>query len=89
MPNRVLDKYFEVYGQADKITPEAGEKGSFFQNIYKNIFAPFNWEFLKLGSLSFRNIRKNFLILQLGGSSPVPPTPPVFRLVLLHTEPFV
>ena len=25
-PYRVLDKYFEVYGQAAKITPEAGEK---------------------------------------------------------------
>ena len=25
-PHRVLDKYFEVYGQAAKITPEAGEK---------------------------------------------------------------
>ena len=26
MPHRVLHKYFEVYGQADQITPEAGEK---------------------------------------------------------------
>ena len=25
-PHRVLDTYFEVYGQADQITPEAGEK---------------------------------------------------------------
>ena len=36
MPHRVLDKYFEVhtyvYGQTAKITPEAGEKGSFFRN---------------------------------------------------------
>ena len=25
-PQRVLDKYFEVYGQAAKITPETGKK---------------------------------------------------------------
>ena len=31
-PYRVLDKYFEVYGQTDKITPEAGKKGSFITN---------------------------------------------------------
>ena len=28
-PHRVLNKYYEVYGQAAKITPEAGKKGSF------------------------------------------------------------
>ena len=29
-PHRVLEKYFEVYGQADQLTPEAWKKGSFF-----------------------------------------------------------
>ena len=28
-PQRVIEKYFEVYGQGDQITPEAGKKGSF------------------------------------------------------------
>ena len=40
MKPRVLDKYFEVYGQTDKITPEAGKKGSFItnQNTYYQLF---------------------------------------------------
>ena len=28
-----LDKYFEVYGQEEKITPEAGKKAPFFLKI--------------------------------------------------------
>ena len=45
---------------------------------------PFNWELFKLGSVSLRDIRKNVPNLQVGGSSPVPPTPLVIRLYLLH-----
>ena len=30
-PHRVLDKYFEVFGQADQIIPESGEKSLHFQ----------------------------------------------------------
>ena len=38
-PHRVLHEYFEVYGQAGKITPEAGEKRApFFSIFYKNRF---------------------------------------------------
>ena len=52
-------------------------------------FAPFNRRLLKLGSVSVRDIRKNIPILQVGGSSPAPPTLPVIRVVLLHTEQIV
>ena len=31
-PRQVLGKYFEVYGQAGKITPEAGKKRAPFLN---------------------------------------------------------
>ena len=45
------------------------------------------WKSAQLDSV--RDIRKNVPILQvLGGSAPAPPTLPVFRLVLLHTEAF-
>ena len=32
-PHRVLHEYFEVYGQAGKITPEAGEKRAPFLKL--------------------------------------------------------
>ena len=51
--------------------------------------APFDWKFLQIGTLRAKDPRKNVLILQEGGSTPVPPTPPVIRVVLLHTEQFV
>ena len=38
----------------------------------------------KFGSVSVKDIRKYVLILQVGGSSHVTPTPPVVRVVLLH-----
>ena len=33
-----------------------------------------------------KGISKNLSILQVCGSFPVPPTPPIIRVVLLHTE---
>ena len=42
-------------------------------------------ELLKIGIQSNKDIRKDVPIFQIGGSAPVPPTPPVFRAVLLHT----
>ena len=47
---------------------------------------PFDWKLFKLGLVSVRDIRKNVPILQVGGSTPAPPTLPVIRVVLLHTE---
>ena len=32
-PRQVLGKYFEVYGQADQITPEAGKKRAPFFTV--------------------------------------------------------
>ena len=39
-----------------------------------------------MGIVSAKGIRKNVPVLQVGGHDPTPPTPPVFRVVLLHTE---
>ena len=36
-PRQVLGKYFEVYGQAGKITPEAGKKRAPF--LYPNAYS--------------------------------------------------
>ena len=44
--------------------------------------APFYWKLLKIGSVSVRDIRKSVPNLQVGGSAPVPPTPPIIRVVL-------
>ena len=41
--------------------------------------APFNWKFLLIGTFSAKGICKNFLILQVDGSSPALPTPPVIK----------
>ena len=49
---------------------------TFFQSLR-------DWKFLKIGSVSFRDIIKNISFLQVG---PAIPTPPVIRVVLLHTE---
>ena len=35
---KVLGKYFEVYGQARPITPEAGEKKAPFWNFFQKSF---------------------------------------------------
>ena len=60
----------------------------FSQKISQNIFVPFNWKLLKIGSVSVRDIRKSVPILQVGGSTPAPPTLPVLRAVLLHKRAF-
>ena len=39
--------------------------------------------------LRAKDPRKNVSVFQEGGSTPAPPTPPVIRVVLLHTESFV
>ena len=48
--------------------------------------APFNWKMLPIGIVSAKGIWKKVSILQVGGSAPAPTTPPVIRIVLLHTE---
>ena len=61
----------------------------YIKKFSENIFAPFNWKLLKLGSVSVKDIRKNVPILQVGGSTLAPPILPVIRLVLLHKWRFV
>ena len=41
---------------------------------------------LMIGIVSTKGIRKNIPDLQVVGPAPDPPTPSVFRVVLLHTE---
>ena len=41
--------------------------------------APFYWKLLKIGIQSAKDIRKDV-------TGPAPPMPPVFRVVLFHTE---
>ena len=42
--------------------------------------------FLKIGTLRAKDIRKNVPVLQVRGSAPAPPTSPIIRVVLPHTE---
>ena len=46
----------------------------------------FYWKLLRIGIRSANDIRKDGLIFQVWWSAPVPATPPVFRVVLYHTE---
>ena len=64
------ESHFRYYTQSLKVSPEA----------------PFNWKLLIIGIVSAKGIRKNVPDLQVGGPAPASPTPPVFRVVLLHTE---
>ena len=48
--------------------------------------APFDWKLLRIDIVSAKGIWKNVPILQVGGSYPTTPTPPVIRVVLLNTE---
>ena len=46
----------------------------------------FFWKLLKIDTLRDKDIRKIVPNLQVGGSAPAPPTLPVIRIVLFHTE---
>ena len=46
--------------------------------------APFDWKFLQIGTLRAKDLRKNEPILQEVGSTHIPLTQPVFRVVLLQ-----
>ena len=56
-----------------------------YDKIFRAFFLtqnfPFDWKFLKIGSVSVRDITKNVAL--------APPTPPTIRGVLLHTEQIV
>ena len=42
--------------------------------------------FLTIGTVRAKDIRKSVHILQVEGSTPVPPTPTAIRVVLLHKK---
>ena len=46
---------------------------------------PFDWKFLRIGTLRAKDLRKNVPILQKGGFTPAPLTLLAIRVVLLHT----
>ena len=48
--------------------------------------ASFDYKFLKIGSVCVRDIIKHVAFLQAFLHAPAPLTPPVFRLILLHSE---
>ena len=48
--------------------------------------ALFDWKFLKIISVSVKDLIKNVPILQAGWPAPVPPTLLVIRVVLLQLE---
>ena len=52
--------------------------GNFFRDPPE---PPFYWKLLKIGIRNAKGIRKDVPIFQVLGSNPVPPTPPVFRVV--------
>ena len=56
------------------------------QNLSASPEAPFNWKLLLIGIVSAKGIWKKVPILQVGGPAHARPTPPVIRVVLLHTE---
>ena len=54
------------------------------QSLVVSPKAPFNWKLLPIGIVSVEGIWKNVPNLQVVGSCPVPPMPPVIRIVLLQ-----
>ena len=54
------------------------------QSLVVSPKAPFNWKWLPIGIVSVEGIWKNVPNLQVVGSCPVPPMPPVVRIVLLQ-----
>ena len=50
--------------------------------------ALFDWKFFKIDSVSFKGLIKNVPILQAGWPALDPPTLPVLRVVLFHTDAF-
>ena len=51
-----------------------------------HMLAPFYWKLLKIGIRSAKDHGNYTPIFQIHGSAPVLLTPPVFYVVLLHTE---
>ena len=50
---------------------------------------PFDWKFLKIGTLRAKDLRKNILVVKKVGFILAKPRTPVIRVVLLHTDRFV
>ena len=68
------------------LKPKCFEKKKFhsavlhLKNTQNTFFAPFNWKLFKYGSINVKDF------LYIGGSTPLPPKPPVIRVVSLNTE---
>ena len=57
---------------------------SFFQSLRRGHLPLFDWKCLQIGTLRAKDLRKHVTIFQKGGSTHVPPTLLVIRVVLLH-----
>ena len=55
------------------------------QGLRLRHLTPFDWKFLRIGTLRAKDLRKNVSILQKGGFTPAPLTLLAIRVVLLHT----
>ena len=47
----------------------------FIQSLWLRHLPPFDWKFLKIGTLRAKDLRKNVSVFQKGGSTSAPPTP--------------
>merc|ERR1712001_442186 len=55
-----------------------------FQSLIPCHLTPFDWKFLRIGTLRAKDLRKNVHILQKGGFTPAPLTLLAIRVVLLQ-----
>ena len=79
------------------VDPPSCKTGTFFLRYFCKFFSkfetsPFSFICLEISinwHTKSQRPKKNLPIFQEGGSTPVPPTHPVIRVVLLHTEQIV
>ena len=60
-----------------------------FRSLRRGHLPLFDWKCLQIGTLRAKDLRKHVTIFQKGGSTHVPPTLLVIRVVLLHKRAFV
>ena len=59
-------------------------KKNIFRSLGLRHLPPFDWKFLKIGTLSAKDLGKNVSVFQEGEFTYTPPTSPVIMVVLLH-----
>ena len=69
-----------------KISNQMELPGGKLSNLTKKLCNTRSSILLEIGIRNAKEIRKDVPIFQVLGSAPAPPTQPVFRVVLFHTE---